>query len=145
MDGQRWHLGPSRRRARTATRVQSKRALRESFEEAGIRPAAARVFDEFVDDHGGWRYTTVLADLVAQVDLIAQAESQELRWVQACAIEELPLHPGFAPDLATAASACQIPPMRSTRSPRPGGARQPFQLASAMTKVFSTGRGVEPL
>jgi len=71
-------------------------ALRESFEEAGIRPAAVRVFDELVDDHGGWRYTTVLADLVAQVDLIAQAESQELRWVQAWAIEELPLHPGFA-------------------------------------------------
>ncbi len=71
-------------------------ALRESFEEAGIGPAAVQAFDELVDDHGGWRYTTVLADLVAQVDLIAQAESQELRWVQVWAVDELPLHPGFA-------------------------------------------------
>ena len=51
---------------------------------------------ELVDDHGAWSYATVLADLrIADVDLIAQAESQELRWVKASAVDALPLHPGF--------------------------------------------------
>ena len=71
-------------------------ALRESGEEAGIRPEAVRVVSELVDDHGAWSYTTVLADVIADVDLVAQAESQELRWVKVSAVDALPLHPGFA-------------------------------------------------
>ena len=71
-------------------------ALRESGEEAGITPEVVRVVSELVDDHGAWSYTTVLADLVGDVDLIAQAESQELRWVKASAVDTLRLHPGFA-------------------------------------------------
>lgn len=71
-------------------------ALRETWEETGIAPAAVRVFDELVDDHGGWSYTTVLADLVTPVQLIAQEESQELRWVALTSVDEFRLHPGFA-------------------------------------------------
>ena len=72
-------------------------ALRESAEEAGVRAAAVRVFGELVDDHGAaWSYTTVLAELVGPVELVGQAESRELRWVQPVDVEGLPLHPGFA-------------------------------------------------
>lgn len=72
-------------------------AQRESFEEAGVPPSAVRVLDEVVDDHGaGWSYTTVIAELVADVEVVADAESQELRWVPAPAVPAMPLHPGFA-------------------------------------------------
>ena len=36
---------------------------------------------ELIDDHGGWSYTTVLAELLAPVRLVRQEESAELRWV----------------------------------------------------------------
>ncbi len=71
-------------------------AVRETWEETGISAGAVRAFAELVDDHGGWSYVTVVADLVAPVTLVAQDESQELRWVPASAVEAMPLHPGFA-------------------------------------------------
>lgn len=71
-------------------------AVRETWEETGIPAAAVRAFDELVDDHGGWSYTTVVADLVTPTTLVPQEESQELRWVPAPAVEAMPLHPGFA-------------------------------------------------
>ena len=55
-----------------------------------------RVRGQEVDDHGGgWSYTTVVADLVEDVELIPDAESQELRWVPEPQVAALPLHPGF--------------------------------------------------
>ena len=92
-EGSTWGLPGGARDSHEST-IQA--ALRESCEEAGIRPEVVRVVSELVDDHGAWSYTTVVADLVADVDLIAQAESQELRWVKASAVDDLPLHPGFA-------------------------------------------------
>ena len=78
-------------------------ALREALEETGISASAVRVCDQVVDDHGGgWSYTTVRADLLADVELVAEAESAELRWVAVSRVDALPLHPGFAaswPDL----------------------------------------------
>jgi 8-oxo-dGTP diphosphatase len=71
-------------------------ALREAGEEAGIQTESVRVFGELIDDHGGWRYTTVMADLVAEVTLVVQAESRELRWVELGVVDALTLHPGFA-------------------------------------------------
>ncbi len=72
-------------------------ALREAYEETGVRSGAVQVREEAVDDHGGgWSYTTVLADLIADVELVAEAESAELAWVPLPRVEELPLHPGFA-------------------------------------------------
>jgi 8-oxo-dGTP diphosphatase len=71
-------------------------ALRETEEETAIPPRSVRTFDALVDDHGGWSYTTVLADLVGRITLTSQDESQELRWVPLSLVEDLPLHPGFA-------------------------------------------------
>lgn len=92
--GDTWGVpGGARDSHETAVRA----ALREACEETGVPSEAVRVFDAFVDDHGwGWHYTTVLADLAAEVTLVAQAESHELRWVEISRIEDLPLHPGFA-------------------------------------------------
>jgi len=71
-------------------------ALREACEETGIPPAAVRVGGELTDDHGGWSYTTVLAELLAPVRLVRQEESAELRWVSVSSVTALDLHPGFA-------------------------------------------------
>lgn len=75
-------------------------ALREAHEETGLRPDAVRVdadgLGPLVDDHGGWSYTTVLALLLADVDLVVEAESEALAWVAAAEVDRLPLHPGFA-------------------------------------------------
>lgn len=71
-------------------------ALREAEEEAGVMVEAVRVFGELRDDHGGWVYATVLAELVAAIALQPQDESLELRWVPIDAVDFLPLHPGFA-------------------------------------------------
>ena len=57
----------------------------------------------FTDDHGEWRYDTIIA--LASVDLIAHEmndESQEIRWVLFDDVTKMNLHPSFArnwPDL----------------------------------------------
>jgi 8-oxo-dGTP pyrophosphatase MutT (NUDIX family) len=72
-------------------------ALRESAEEAGIPPAAVRVLDSVVLDHGTWRYTTVLAETVTVVEPAAtDSESLEVAWVPADDVARLPLLPAFA-------------------------------------------------
>ncbi len=71
-------------------------ALREAAEEAGIPPAAVRVLDTVVLDHGTWSYTTVLAETVAPVEPSAtDAESLEVAWVAADDVAALPLLPAF--------------------------------------------------
>jgi hypothetical protein len=56
-----------------------------------------RVIHESVFDAGFWTYTTVIAEAMQPfVPVIADAESDELAWVAVDAVEELPLHPGFA-------------------------------------------------
>jgi 8-oxo-dGTP diphosphatase len=93
-DGDTWGV-PGGARDSHESAVQA--ALRETGEEAGIWQGAMRVYGEFVDDHGGgWSYTTVMADLVADVTLVVQAESLELRWVELDLVEDLTLLPGFA-------------------------------------------------
>lgn len=71
-------------------------ALREANEEAGVDPDALSVNAEWIDDHGGWAYVTVIADALRPLTLVANAESAELRWVRWAEIDGLPLHPGFA-------------------------------------------------
>lgn len=72
-------------------------ALREAGEEGGIRDAGLRVAGVYLDDHGGWSYSTVLADVDAAFPVRpANAESDELRWVAEHEVAELPLHPHFA-------------------------------------------------
>lgn len=72
-------------------------ALREATEETGLDVTLIRVLDTLVDDHGGWRYVSVLAEATSRVPArAANAESIEVSWVPAAAVGLLPLHPGFA-------------------------------------------------
>lgn len=72
-------------------------ALRESAEEAGVpadavRPRAITVFDASV-----WTYSTLVADVVTPFEpVISDPESRELAWVPLDAVDDYPLHPGFA-------------------------------------------------
>ncbi len=71
-------------------------ALREAAEETGLDPRQVRVRTTYVDDHGGWSYTTVLADADRLLPAAASRESQQVRWVPESEVDRLPLHPGFA-------------------------------------------------
>jgi 8-oxo-dGTP pyrophosphatase MutT (NUDIX family) len=72
-------------------------ALREAVEESALDPASVRPFDEWVDDHGGWSYTTVVAEALAELrPHAANAESVEIRWWSIAEVSALPLHSGFA-------------------------------------------------
>jgi 8-oxo-dGTP pyrophosphatase MutT (NUDIX family) len=72
-------------------------ALREAMEEAALDPRAISPFDSWVDDHGGWSYTTVVSRAVGPVDVRAvNAESDEIRWWTVPEVVSLRLHNGFA-------------------------------------------------
>lgn len=72
-------------------------ALREAVEETTVDPAALTPFDEWVDEHGGWSYTTVLARSAAPLVLApANAESDAVRWWELQDVAGLTLHAGFA-------------------------------------------------
>jgi ADP-ribose pyrophosphatase YjhB (NUDIX family) len=72
-------------------------ALREAAEEAALDPAFVEPFAEWVDDHGGWSYTTVLARALTELDPhAANGESIEIRWWPIDQVTALPLHAGFA-------------------------------------------------
>jgi 8-oxo-dGTP diphosphatase len=86
-------LGGARNRVETAEQA----AGREAAEEAGLDPASYTVSGRFVDDHGGWSYTTVIARTeLSVVPRALTAETIEVRWVPADDLLALPLHPGFA-------------------------------------------------
>ena len=72
-------------------------AFREAVEETGIDTSLLTVVHTFTDDHGDWKYQTVIAQ--ATDGLIAHEvndESHEVRWVEIHDVHELPLHPSFA-------------------------------------------------
>ncbi|MBB2923826.1 NUDIX domain-containing protein [Cellulomonas cellasea] len=72
-------------------------ALREAHEEAGVPARVVRVLGTHVLDHGTWSYTTVLAEAVTAFEpAVTDAESLEVRWVPAAAVDALPLLPAFA-------------------------------------------------
>ena len=71
-------------------------ATREAIEETGIDPAFLTPLYTYSDEHGNWRYDTVIAR--ATVDLVAHEvndESHEVRWVDIDKVAELNLHPSF--------------------------------------------------
>ena len=82
--------------ARHANESAAEAALRESEEEIGLRASAVRTGVEFVDDHGGWSYTTVIASLVTTFRTRNNHESTETAWVDSARVADLPLHNGFA-------------------------------------------------
>ncbi len=72
-------------------------ALRESTEEAGVPPGAVRPRVMSVLDVGVWTYGTVVADVTHPFEpVISDPESRELAWVPVDAVDDYPLHPGFA-------------------------------------------------
>jgi 8-oxo-dGTP pyrophosphatase MutT (NUDIX family) len=72
-------------------------ALREAAEETTIDPTRLVPFGEWVDEHGGWSYTTVLARTPARMPLApANAESVAVRWWPVGEVAGLDLHRGFA-------------------------------------------------
>lgn len=86
-------LGGARNSGETAEEA----AIREAHEEAGLDPARIEVVGCFLDDHGGWSYTTVIARAAEELSLTdLTAETIDVRWVPADTLGELPLHPGFA-------------------------------------------------
>jgi 8-oxo-dGTP diphosphatase len=71
-------------------------ALREAVEEIGIDPMLVEPLETFVDDHGNWSYTTIIAR--ASDALVARElndESHEVKWVELQDVTRLPLHPSF--------------------------------------------------
>ena len=72
-------------------------AFREAIEETGIDTDLLTPLHTFTDDHGSWKYDTVIAR--AEEGLVAREvndESHEVRWVAIEKVAELPLHPSFA-------------------------------------------------
>jgi 8-oxo-dGTP diphosphatase len=71
-------------------------AIREAKEETGIDPVHLTPIQTFSDDHGTWRYDTVIAsatDLLIAHEL--NDESHEVRWVHIDQVDTLTLHPSF--------------------------------------------------
>lgn len=89
-----WGLpGGARNRAETAVET----ALRETSEETTVDVAALHVNSELVDEHGGWSYTTVVAEADDLFRVATRgAEGLSMRWVPEDEVTRLPLHPGFA-------------------------------------------------
>ena len=72
-------------------------ALREAAEECGVPPDAVRQRGAFLDDHGGWSYTSVLAEAAAPFPVQSDYdETDEVAWVELPKVAELDLHPGLA-------------------------------------------------
>jgi 8-oxo-dGTP diphosphatase len=72
-------------------------ALREAAEECEVPPDAVRPRGIFTDDHGGWSYTTVLAEAEKPFPVRSDDdETDEVGWVPLPAVAQLDLHPGLA-------------------------------------------------
>ncbi len=72
-------------------------ALREAAEECGVPPGLVRPRGIFTDDHGGWSYTTVLAEAAGAFEVESDYdETEDVAWVRPQEVARLNLHPGFA-------------------------------------------------
>jgi len=72
-------------------------ALREVAEETDLDTSTLTPGQAWIDEHGGWSYTTVLA--LAHSDLTVRSvnfESVEVRWWPMQDVTALKLHSGFA-------------------------------------------------
>lgn len=81
--------------ARDSHETVQEAALREAAEETALDVAQVRTRHTFVDDHGGWSYTTVYSDALVQLATEPNDESAALEWVPVDRVDSLPLHPGF--------------------------------------------------
>lgn len=72
-------------------------ATREAEEEAGVGADHLEVRHVYTDDHGNWRYSTVIARATApDVAHAANAESVQVAWVDIDDVADFDLHPGLA-------------------------------------------------
>jgi 8-oxo-dGTP diphosphatase len=72
-------------------------ALREAAEEARVPADHLKILHTSVLDLGFWSYTTVIAETLEPFEaVVADRESNELRWVAVGDVDALTLHPGFA-------------------------------------------------
>jgi 8-oxo-dGTP diphosphatase len=72
-------------------------AIREAHEEVGVDSTRIEVRHVFADDHGSWRYDTVIALTCDDAGVYAaNHESAETRWVPLHDVEGFDLHPGLA-------------------------------------------------
>lgn len=86
-------LGGARQQSETAEQA----AQREAAEEAGLEPRSYKLTGCYLDDHGGWSYTTVIGRADHALALTAlTAETIAVRWVSVDELPTLALHPGFA-------------------------------------------------
>jgi 8-oxo-dGTP diphosphatase len=83
--------------ARNADESPVEAALREAGEEASVDPHQVQLEASYLDDHGGWGYTTVIGSTDGEIALSPRGtESVAVRWVPAEEVASLSLHPGFA-------------------------------------------------
>jgi 8-oxo-dGTP pyrophosphatase MutT (NUDIX family) len=72
-------------------------ALREAAEETSLDLDAITPFGEWIDDHGGWSYTTIVARTAPGLVVVPiNFESAAIRWWPIEQVAELRLHYGFA-------------------------------------------------
>lgn len=72
-------------------------ALREADEECMLDPALVRERGIYTDEHGGWRYHTVLAEAAEALPVRVDAyEADAAEWLPIAQVDQLELHPGFA-------------------------------------------------
>ena len=72
-------------------------AIREAHEEIGMDKHLVVPTETFTDDHGPWKYETVIA--IAHPDLVAHEqndESLQVEWVAFDDVTKKNLHPSFA-------------------------------------------------
>jgi 8-oxo-dGTP pyrophosphatase MutT (NUDIX family) len=83
--------------ARSSTETALETAVREAAEEAAVDPNAITPAHSWIDDHGSWSYTTVVAHVDGRIEARpADPESVEIRWVDLDEVTSRPLHPAFA-------------------------------------------------
>jgi 8-oxo-dGTP pyrophosphatase MutT (NUDIX family) len=72
-------------------------ARREAAEETSLDLDAIVPFAAWVDDHGGWSYTTILARSAPGLEVVpTNFESAAIRWWRIDEVAALRLHHGFA-------------------------------------------------
>lgn len=82
--------------ARSSGETALEAALREAAEEAAVPPDAVRPSHAWVEDHGPWSYTTIVARTSRPVDgRAADPESLDITWIPLDDVSALPLLPAF--------------------------------------------------
>ncbi len=83
--------------ARDSHETPTDAALREATEETSLDTRDLDLVGDWVEDHGGWSYTTIIATTTNTRDVHpANAESTAVSWWSIAEVETLVLHRGFA-------------------------------------------------